>query len=744
MAFPPVLALLQQYCSWLRLPRRVQLRTALVVPFVVQIGVTGGVLMGLSFIQGQRAIASLSQKLLSEIDRRIERELDTYLDTPRRVQEMNLQAIEAGLWQPEDLDTTAQIFWQQVSTFQLLDIGYGTADRRYVSAGYSRNRPDISQIDSANPHQWRSFQPDQLGQPLTSPSPPNPLDHDAQAVFEEPWFQEAVQHQKSLWTRPYAWESETEQMSLDLTSPIYWPDGRLRGVLATSLGLRNLTQFLRDLALEKHAKAFIIDRSGNLLAHSLDRSPYDVTADGVAQLTSAVTSPDPLIAEAAQYLLSPHDRSSRLATLSQDQTLESHQTFQRLFILVNIYQDKYGLDWAIVTVVPEQDFLGSILVQTQHTLWISLFCLLGAIGVGLLTARWITQGMANLTQATRHLAQGDLTQTIALNQPIQVVELENLAWAFNHMARQLNQSFQTLEAQKNAFARFFPQEFFHFLGKDNVVDIQLGDSTRAELTLLFSDIRNFTERSEHLSPQENFEFVNAYLHHISPEIRNHRGFVLKFIGDGLMAVFPHQADDAIAAALAQFEQLTQFNQQLHHQGLAPLKLGMGIHTGPVMLGTLGEPHRLQGDVISAQVNFAARLEGLTKYLGASLLISEQTRCALMQPEAYALRFLGRVQVKGLSQFMPIYEVLAAEVDPLQRALKTQTAEDLRQGIEGFIHQNFRMAQAQFEAVLAQNPDDRCARLYLDYLAEIHGQGETSLHESQGIEPWRGVLKFHGK
>ena len=232
-------------------------------------------------------------------------------------------------------------------------------------------------------------------------------------------------------------------------------------------------------------------------------------------------------------------------------------------------------------------------------------------------------------------------------------ELGKLARVFASMVETVNAreqelrvANQQLEALLNAYGRFVPHEYLQFLRKDSITEVNLGDHVSKTMAVMFSDIRSFTPRAEQMTPKEIFDFVNDYLQWVSPEIRNHYGLVVKFIGDGLMAVFPEGADDAVAAALAQLERVDDFNQRLHDRQEPPIQIGLGIHVGRIMVGMIGEPSRMQGDALSDSINLTARLEGLTKFYGALVLLSQTTVDALSDRERYQLRFLDRAIVKG--------------------------------------------------------------------------------------------------
>ena len=274
----------------------------------------------------------------------------------------------------------------------------------------------------------------------------------------------------------------------------------------------------------------------------------------------------------------------------------------------------------------------------------------------------------------------------------------------------------------NSLRRFVPYEFLCFLEKESIVEVKLGDQVLKEMTVLFSDIRSFTTLSEGLTPKENFDFLNNYLSRVGPVIRQHHGFIDKYIGDAVMALFPERVEDAIAAAIAMQEEVTRYNGDLIQSGQSPMSIGIGLHTGSLMLGTIGEEQRMETTVIADAVNLASRLEGLTKLYGAGILVSEQTLSQLGSPHSYRSRFLETVQVKGKQQPVGVVEIFNADPPEIQD-LKTLTQADFAQGIILYQQKQFASAGKNFTKILELNPQDKPAAFYLK---------RCNLYNSQGI------------
>ena len=262
-----------------------------------------------------------------------------------------------------------------------------------------------------------------------------------------------------------------------------------------------------------------------------------------------------------------------------------------------------------------------------------------------------------------------------------------------------------------AYGRFVPHEFLRFLGHESIVDVRLGDQVLQEMSVLFADIRNFTPLSEVMSPKENFDFLNSYLSQVGPIVRKHGGFIDKYIGDAVMALFPETADDAVRAAIAMQHQVSLYNRERQEAGYPSIAIGIGLHRGSLMLGTIGEERRMESTVIADAVNLASRLEDLTKAYGAPILISGSTLLGLEQSSNYQYRFLDRVQVKGKKELVSVFEIF--ETDPPHlRDLKEQTKSLFEQAIILYHSKNFYSAYQAFKEIQKINYQDKAVSFYI--------------------------------
>ncbi|OHD74350.1 MAG: hypothetical protein A2177_00890 [Spirochaetes bacterium RBG_13_68_11] len=309
-------------------------------------------------------------------------------------------------------------------------------------------------------------------------------------------------------------------------------------------------------------------------------------------------------------------------------------------------------------------------------------------------------------------------------------EIGDLGRGFNRMGDSLLESFGKITTMRDAYARYVPREFLQLLGKKEIQEIDLGNQVEVSMAVLFADIRNFTELSESMKPEENFKFLNMYLSRMGPVIRAHHGFIDKYLGDGIMALFsgdrpgdpvnpgpdPARASaDAVAAAADMQREIPTYNQHRQRMNYRPIAIGIGVHAGSVILGILGEQERRESTVIADAVNLASRLEGLTKVYGSRIIVSERI-VATMGADAPDHRYLGHAAVKGKGD-VPIHEVFGAD-PPEDVRLKRHTRGYFEQGVRLYhggerVKPDRPMAGRYFRAVLKAHPADRAANYYAE-------------------------------
>ena len=292
---------------------------------------------------------------------------------------------------------------------------------------------------------------------------------------------------------------------------------------------------------------------------------------------------------------------------------------------------------------------------------------------------------------------------------------------------------------RHTFQKFVPKQFVDHFAKHGASVLELGHAVEDDVAILFCDIRGFTGLSENMSPQELMRFLNSYFLRMNDPIHLNGGFIDKFIGDAIMALFDHpdgcdedKVRDALCAALDLRQALTIYNQHRQNSGYPSIEIGIGIHFGPVVLGTVGSDDRMDTTVIGDSVNIAYRLEALAPIYHCDIVVSAQALQQAAQPERFSARLLDWVKVKGRDNAIEIHEVIAHLPQESQQ-LKLSNMALIKQGLTYRFKQNWAQAINCFEQAAKLAPDD--------YLPRLHIQQCQKLAASPLAENWDGTVQL---
>ncbi|MFC3879831.1 adenylate/guanylate cyclase domain-containing protein [Algoriphagus namhaensis] len=270
---------------------------------------------------------------------------------------------------------------------------------------------------------------------------------------------------------------------------------------------------------------------------------------------------------------------------------------------------------------------------------------------------------------------------------------------------------EAMQRINEVIKKFVPNEFISSLGKENITDVRLGDQVEKIVTVLFTDIRDFTTLSEQMSPEENFRFVSSFNEILGPIIRQHNGFINQYLGDSIMAIFPNRPEDAVLASVEMQRAVRTLNWQRAEQGLPIINAGIGMHTGPLIMGITGDEHRLDAATISDTVNTASRIESLTKYYQSPLLLSGDTVKSIPDTSNLTFRRLGKVLLKGKNNVLSVVECM----NGLQENISFRRREnlgDFDMAMELYQQRQFENAITLFNKVLKSDPEDNTVKVFL--------------------------------
>ena len=332
----------------------------------------------------------------------------------------------------------------------------------------------------------------------------------------------------------------------------------------------------------------------------------------------------------------------------------------------------------------------------------------------MLMSLYIRRMIKKATGVVKKISEGDLTARIEYKSKDEMGDICN---EVNSMGQNLEKLFEEKDRTEKFYYKFVPEQFRTLLGKEEFTDLQLGDSDSRELTVLFLDIRGFSLISEKMTTEENFEFVNIIYGVAGPIIRKNNGFIDKYIGDAIMALF-ETADDALRSGIDIYKAIVLDPGVAERIGVDEINIGIGIHTGMAQIGIVGEEQRLSGTVISDTVNLSSRFESLTKQYKTAVLVSKDTVDKLTHPDALDLRYLGFVQVAGVNEVKEIYEVLDCLPDE-ERERRHHNSFMLGEAIRMFREGRKDEAADTLNDINTSGNSDYVTDKYLDYIKNLN-------------------------
>ena len=447
-------------------PLEISLRATFVGAFVLQILAAVGLTGWLSFRNGQKSVDELVDKIAAETADHAETYIRNFAKTPYQFLQINAAWIQTGQVDLTDQSAMARHFWQQVNISEAVPYLYfGAPQGDFV--GVWRQSDDLTTLQIRNPSTAplrEIYELDAKGNPIVRLSS---REYDPRV---RPWYQAATEAEQPTWSSIYVFAT-APRLGITHSLPIYDTSDTLLGVLSADLPLSDISDFLAQIDTSDSGQVFVIERSGDLVASST-ADPAFIRTRGEERQLPAIQSRNSLVRATAQDLQTRFQGFGAIATNEQftfDIDGQPH------FLVVKPIQDGRGLDWLMVVVIPKADFTAQIDANTRQTLLLCGVALAVATLLGILTSRWITTPVVQISQASDQLAQGNLDQRVNLN-PIR--EINILAQSFNQMAGQLRSSFAALrqsEATNRAIVESIPDLMIR-VRRDGVYLEVIGDN----------------------------------------------------------------------------------------------------------------------------------------------------------------------------------------------------------------------------------------------------------------------------
>ncbi|MBO3461474.1 ATP-binding protein [Aetokthonos hydrillicola Thurmond2011] len=421
--------------------RLLPLQWVLIVPFLLQIFGAVGLVGYLSFKNGEKAVHNLAKQLMERTTGHVNDHLIDYLQNPHQINQINADAMRLGWIKGVDRKTVGKFLWQEIQTYGLTYISVSLPTGEQVGAGRFNGKTVIINEAAAKtpylPKNNTTYLTDKDG-------------NSTQILATGTWdtlnaisYTEPVKAGKEIWSRIYTYYDPGDQPYLIASAnrPVYDSNHKLLGVVGVDIHLLKLNEFLHNLNISYSVQVFVMERDGMLVANSVELQPFTVATQDIKRLKATDSKNLVLqtIAKQLQHLIPD------LHSLTDAQNLKINVQGEPYYVTITPYRDQYGLEWFVVTSLPENIFMAQINANTQTTIWLCVVALVGATVIAIFTSRCLAIPILSVNQATQAVAGGNLDQIVTGSN---IQELNSLAHSFNQMAGRLRESFTALEKSK--------------------------------------------------------------------------------------------------------------------------------------------------------------------------------------------------------------------------------------------------------------------------------------------------------
>ena len=705
---------------------RIKIRDTLVIINTLLLVATATIIMRINSHGTQDSVYSVSTKLVTEILKSVDTKLEAYY-TPA---DQEIHSIVFHYWNEDtfhfqrDNEAALDYFMELLNTHKEFAMVYfgdtkgnlimgrrmpdGSLTRRYIS----RTEDTVT---TKYVHENKSYN---ATFPSTTESAATGYDPRTRG-----WYKKAIQQKQTVWTNVYIFATDN-MPGFSCASPVYNDNGELLGVACIDIGIRDLSLYLGNISTTEHSKLFIYDQDNQIIAKPMkEGDPIDTllsvypAADGTNtyNMKKVDDKSDPIISEAFE---------NSQGKVNTDGIYSFNLDGKNYFCKIDSMPLDAELSMNVGMVIPDQDIMGIVYKNNRIVLIISLIVIVIAIGISIVISSFISKPMNTLAKEMNNIKKLSIEDSpVQIDSGIQEIDT-------------MVDSFQGMKQGLVNFKKYVPSDLVSQLIKNNQ-DAEIGGKKQT-LTLLFSDIENFTGITEKTKPEELVNRLYDYFSLFAHTITDNRGTIDKYIGDSIMAFWgaPIEMDVkthallACRAALSCQMQGFNLSNAWIREGKPKFRTRFGIHTGEVVVGNMGSDERINYTVLGDNVNLASRLEGINKYYGTEIIISAVTH-DLVKDE-FEFRVLDKITVKGKTQPVFIYELLAEKDKLDQKILKVYKAYE--KGLRFYFSGDWDNCIRYMDAVI---------RRLNDKAAEVIKE-RAEKFKLNPPENWNGVYAFDKK
>jgi len=663
---------------------KISIRISIISLFILLLSLAGTLIISINHITLNKILLRTSQSLIQETSSLIKNRFQLYLLPLDRdiIEASNL--LRKGVIDPANKSLLGTYLFELIDhNPDIYGVYWGTPEGNFYGIDReSKTNLALQTIVRIPAALNTRYELDENGETVkTSHLVPTAYD-----PRNRPWYIQAAQAQKLIWTDIYSFHmfAGHDQTLPGITAaiPVYNAKHELQGILGIDLTINRLAAFINDLSPTPNTVIYVTDQANHLVSLRMSERQLGyigkkLTPELIQQL--GIPVPAKNITEHSAAIVSYELDGKEYYTIQQALTYTAGHT------------------WYVTIIVPAEDIIGPLKNASLHGLLLTIICLLGSLLVVRYISQRISEPIISLANEAKALTNLQLAQPTAINTMIEEISY-------------MDEAFEAMRSSLHSFQRYVPSSLVKNLISSGKI-AEVGGETR-ELSCLFSDIRGFTQLTEHTDPQQLMKFLSAYFESMTQAIIQAQGTLDKYIGDGIMAfwnaplVVEEHARLACQTAVDMLKRLHELNDHWQSQGFPRLELRIGINTGSAIVGNVGSQERLSYTAIGDSINLGSRLEALNKLYGTQIIVSQATYDLVQQQ--FKFRFLDKVAVRGKQQGVNIYELLSHENHSSTLAYQQQFSIAFKSYEQG----DWLQALLQFTELASNYPSDISAKEFI--------------------------------
>ena len=664
--------------------------------------ITAITIIALSYFSSKANTLTVADGMMQQVAHLAHERITRYLEPVAQTVEMTHDHFEAGILDVDDLADNEEYFFSVLEAFPTVSMmNFGNEADEFIMVRRAEDGSLLTKLVTVN----GSMRTDERfhrepGAGCRDVARVEYMADDGYRATQRPWYTGAAESGQLFWSDAYVFWSD-QRPGITASIPITASEQTM-GVLAFDVDIIEFSHFLASLDLGEGGRIMILDADGRIVA-----SPNvdDLVAqregpDGVEyvlQHASDTSLPEVVaLTETQQFRDVARVEPEETATEDRTSMLRVEVDGQVFLGVARSVHLAPNRDWTILVSVPEDTLLAAVKANNNRNILTSIGLLLVALVVTLLVSRSLSRSLYQLEAESKLISSFDFNARPAIDTRFREVH-------------QVYDAFEGLRTALRGLVKYLPLKLVQVLLSERI-EPELG-SKKQSVTILFSDVANFTTISEEMDPTEMSKRLGEYFAALTACVEGEQGTVIQYVGDTIMAVWgaPHPVRDPAKRACAAALKMQRSVESLWKNDDFPaFSTRIGIHTAEVAVGHFGSPDRLYYGAVGDGVNQAARLEGANKTYGTEICVSEAVRADLGND--FSVRRLDVVALKGKQKPSTLFEVMGRnnDVEPTRAELAVR----YEAALDFYLDRRFDEAVRTLYELLAQDADDEAARLLL--------------------------------